>query len=173
MPTPPFWAATQLFTWLPLLITRPFPPLASVRKSSIRAREPAVPSSPALPQPLIEPLRIAMWIWLLIRIPLSDPPTPSMAKPARSSVTLSASILMPFLPDSPTVLLPRQYEPGWLITNTAVGSPGVLTLLTSIHVACAAQVKSDMRPIMTELIYDVFIMWFPFVLLLLVFQLSG
>ena len=135
--------------------------LASVRKSSIRAREPAVPSSPWPPQPLIEPLRMTMWKWVLMKIPLSDPPTPRTPKPARSSVTLSASILIPFLPLTPTTLSPRQYEPGWLMTNTAVPSPG--RLLTSIHVACAPQVNSDMKPIMTEPIYDVFMTWFPLV----------
>ena len=92
--------------------------------------------------------------------PLIDPLTPNMAKPPRSSVTLSESILIPLLPLTPTILLETQYEPGWLITNSAVASPGVLTLLTSIHVACAAQVKSHMKPITTEPIHDFFITWY-------------
>src|SRR6266496_1474289 len=100
-----------------------------------------------------------MWKWLLITTPLSELPTPRTAKPARSSVTLSASILMPFLPATPTTLLPRQYEPGWLMTNTELASPGVLTLLTSIdgHLACAAQVKSDVRTTTTAPIHEIFI----------------
>jgi hypothetical protein len=42
--------------------------------------------------------------------------------------------------------------------------------LTSIdgHVACAAQVNSDITATTTELIYEVFITWFPLVLLFLV-----
>src|SRR5262249_43978213 len=94
-----------------------------------------------------------------IRTPLSEPLTPSMANPPRSSVTLSASILIPLLPLSPTMLFGTQYDPGWPITNDADASPGVLTLLTSIHAACAAQDNNDMRATAIEPTYLFFIDW--------------
>src|SRR3954467_8749366 len=121
MPEPPQERATQPRA-VPLLPrTIPLTPLLNVRTfSTCISVQVALSAATLLPShPRAVPLRMVAFVRpLTTRTPFVTPlPGPTSSKPPRSSVTLSALIVMPLWPATPVRLPVTKYDPGWVMVN--------------------------------------------------------